>query len=468
MSNFIASDYSTPAKKGAGAETVSHTQYLFPMLKSKELLQCLEEMGVEIEFTKQELTEPQRHKDKVRKVFWHVLDYCCGIREEHIQKKVPTNLEGIVPENELELHEDFLDVLFFKEMRKLMKTCGVVDFSWKDLHYPTAKRLRCQLSALINFAKFREEQLPIFNEMNEPRFLLLAELEKLHEENAEVREQLNQVEAESSIKMEEFDKVARQCHELEVEIARSNKLQASKREEASQLKKQVNNLKAELETATWTFQEMQAEEENLQGQIVSSPDRRKRELSVKKESLEKEKEETRRLQLEITDGKAKTARLQQAIKDLQETMVLQRQVLDEASKYEEAENQAEETVKEVSSNQTKTSEIEDAIEESERSLYRLEDKLSHIRKQSKMKADAAQDRLEIAKDQLLIVEKERRDGMARVEAGELEVQSLKAQMQAEQDKTEEEIAAMITEYKSLEAAFQNRNDKRMQAIEAAM
>ncbi|KAL3914608.1 MAG: hypothetical protein SGARI_000033 [Bacillariaceae sp.] len=441
MSNFIASDYSTPAKKGAGAETVSHTQYLFPMLKSKELLQCLEEMGVEIEFTKQELTEPQRHKDKVRKVFWHVLDYCCGIREEHIQKK---------------------------EMRKLMKTCGVVDFSWKDLHYPTAKRLRCQLSALINFAKFREEQLPIFNEMNEPRFLLLAELEKLHEENAEVREQLNQVEAESSIKMEEFDKVARQCHELEVEIARSNKLQASKREEASQLKKQVNNLKAELETATWTFQEMQAEEENLQGQIVSSPDRRKRELSVKKESLEKEKEETRRLQLEITDGKAKTARLQQAIKDLQETMVLQRQVLDEASKYEEAEDQAEETVKEVSSNQTKTSEIEDAIEESERSLYRLEDKLSHIRKQSKMKADAAQDRLEIAKDQLLIVEKERRDGMARVEAGELEVQSLKAQMQAEQDKTEEEIAAMITEYKSLEAAFQNRNDKRMQAIEAAM
>ena len=230
----------------------------------------------------------------------------------------------------------------------------------------------------------------------------------------------------------------------------------------------MNNLKAELETAAWTLQETQAEEENLQGQIVSSPDRRKRELSVKKEALEKEKEETRRLQLEITDGKAKTARLHQAIKDLQETMVLQRQVLDEASKYDEAENQAEETIKEVESNQIKTSDIEDAIEESERSLYRLEEKLSHMRKQSKMKTDAAQDRLEIAKEQLVIVEKERRDGMARVEAGEAEVESLKAQMQAEQDRTEEEIAAMIAEYKSLEAAFQKRNEKRMQAIEAAM
>jgi hypothetical protein len=76
--------------------------------------------------------------------------------------------------------------------------------------------------------------------------------------------------------------------------------------------------------------------------------------------------------------------------------------------------------------------------------------------------------LDIAKDQLLIVEKERRESNARIEAGEAEVRALEAQMKAEQLKTEEEIAIMLAEYRELEQAFKKRNEKRMIAIESAM
>lgn len=465
MSSFMPSDYATPSKKG-GVDTISHTHYIFPVLKNSDILQCMSEVGIEV--SKTELTEPQRHKDKVRKIFWHLLDYCCGITEEEFHGKLPKGLQGIVPENEQELHDDFVDMLFFKEMRRFMKTCGITDFSWKDLHYPTAKRLRCQLSAIINMAKFREEQLLLYEQLNEPRTELLEVLEKLHSENEELRGQLETVQAESSVKMEEFDRMAKECQELESDIARSNKLQASKREEATLLKKEVTTLKDELASATWTLQETQAEEELLKRQIVSSPDRRKRELQDKKVCLEKEKEETRRLQQEISNGKAKTVRLQQAIKDLHDTMVLQRQFLDEAAKYDEVKNQVVETTKEVEANHAKTSEVEESTEEAERSLFRLEEKLSRMRKQSIMKMDAVQDRLDIAKEQLFIVEKERRDGMARVEAGEAEVQALKEQMRVEQEQTEEEIATMIAAFKELEEAFYKRNEKRMQAVEAMM
>jgi chromosome segregation ATPase len=426
----------------------------------------MSELGLDL--SKAELSEPHRHKDKVRKIFWHLLELCCGIKEEDLQQLGPTNLDQLVPPNEQELHDDFVEMLFFKEMRQYMKTCGILDFSWKDLHYPTAKRFRCQLSAAINMAKFREDQLKIYLELNEPRVELLVALDQLHSENAQLQEQLNEVQLESNIKMEEYDKIAKECQELESDIARSNKLQASKREEATQLKKQLTTLKDELAAATWTLQETQAEEETLAAQIVSSPDRRKRELETKKENLEKEKAETRRLQQEITDGKTKVVRLQQAIKDVQDTMALQTQVLEEASKYEEAMNQLQESTKEVKENQEKTAEIEEKTEESERSLFRLEEKLAHLRKQSKMKLDAAQDRLDVAKEQFLIVEKERREGTARVEAGEAEVQALEAQMKAERTKTEEEIAFMIAEYKELEQTFLKRNEKRMMAIEAAM
>mmetsp|Transcript_51113 Transcript_51113/g.105136 ORF Transcript_51113/g.105136 Transcript_51113/m.105136 type:complete len:462 (+) Transcript_51113:70-1455(+) len=459
--------YSTPAKKrGGGVETVSHTHFIFPVLKNAEILQCLDELGIEV--CKTELAEPQRHREKIRKIFWQLLEHCCGVTEEDIEKRCPTNLDRFVAPEETELHENFVDMLFFKEMRKMMNTCGIVDFSWKDIHVPTSKRLRCQLSAAINMAKFREEQLKIYAELNEPRHQLLMTLEELHAENAQLQEQLNMVLAESDKKMEEFDIVAKECQELESDIARSNKLQASKREEASQLKKEMTRLKDELAAATWSLQETQAEEQRLLGQVVSSPGRRKQELHTKKDALEKEKLETRRLQEEITDGKAKTARLQHVIKDLREVITLQRNVLEEASKYEEASDHLDSTEKEVDANQEKVSELEEKTNESERSLARLEEKLTHMHKQSKMKMDAVQDNIDIAKEQLLIVERDRREGLARVEAGESEVRSLEKQMKAEQEKIEEEITAIVTEYKVLEQSFIKRNEQRMMIIDSTM
>ena len=66
------------------------------------------------------------------------------------------------------LHEDFGDLKFFLALRDLLQTCGYNAFSWRDLYAPTFKRLRLQLSAIINLAKFREEQLKVYAELNEP------------------------------------------------------------------------------------------------------------------------------------------------------------------------------------------------------------------------------------------------------------------------------------------------------------
>ena len=459
--------YLTPRKQRGGVvETISHTHYIFPVLKNAEILECLDELGIDV--CKAELAEPHHHKEKIRQVFWQLLEHCAGVTEADLEIRCPNNLDPFVSAEEAQLHENFIDMLFFKEMRKLMKTCGVVDFSWRDIHVPNPKRLRCQLSATINMAKFREEQLKIYAELNEPRHQLLVTLEELHVENAQLQEQLNITLAESDKKMDEFDAVAKECQELESEIARSNKLQASKREEASQLKKEMTRLKDELAAATWSLQENEAEEVRLKGQVVSSPARRKFEIDTKKDTLEKEKAETRKLQMEITDGKAKVARLQQVTKDLGEVISLQRSVLEEASKYREAAGQLEATEKEVEANEEKASEIEEKTIESERSLTRLEEKLAHMHKQSKMKMDAVQDNIEIAKEQLLIGERDRREGLARVEAGEAEVRSLTAQMNAEQEKTEIEIANIIAEYKILEQSFLKRNEQRMKLIDSVM
>lgn len=47
--------------------TNTPTQFIFPVLKSADILQCMTELDIEI--TKTELAEPQRHRDRLRKVF---------------------------------------------------------------------------------------------------------------------------------------------------------------------------------------------------------------------------------------------------------------------------------------------------------------------------------------------------------------------------------------------------------------
>ena len=65
--------------------------------------------------------------------------------------------------------------------------------------------------------------------------------------------------------------------------------------------------------------------------------------------------------------------------------------------------------------------MEERTAEAERSLFRLEEKLIHMRKQGKMKMDAVNDRIDRGNEQLLIVERERREGKAQTEAAEAQV-----------------------------------------------
>ncbi len=467
MSTFLPSDYSGASPAHNAGNAIAPTQYIFPMLKNAEILTCCSEL--EVELNKAELTEPQRHKERIRKVFWQLLEICFGITEDDLTKQLPSPEKLAEMVEYPELHEDhMIDVLFFRELSRCMRIVGIYDFSWKDLQNPTAKRFRCQMSAILNMAKFREEQLRKYYELMEPRNELVNALQEVHNEHELLMQQLLHTQKESSVKMEEIDAVVRECQELESEIAKSNKLQASKREEAAALKREVNDLKDQLASVNWALQEAQAEEEQLRGQVVSSPDRRKRELAEKEEELEKEKEEGRRLEAELERHDAEKERLQQHVKALEGLVALQKQLLEDALKHDKIITEMEEAKKKVASYEEQIQEVNEKAEDAERNLLRTEERLNQARKQAKMQMDEANDRLEIAKEQLILVEKEREDSLARIEEREFEIRELEEQIKAEQQDTERQIAEIIHEYKEMEKAFLMRHEKRMQFIESAM
>jgi Nuf2 family len=95
------------------------------------------------------------------------LEVCAGKREEDFTPS-STMIATAATKPFPELHQEFTELQFFTNLRDLMTTAGYASFSWRDLHCPTTKRLRYQLSAIINLAKYREEQLRVYAELNEP------------------------------------------------------------------------------------------------------------------------------------------------------------------------------------------------------------------------------------------------------------------------------------------------------------
>ena len=467
MSGFLPSDYSSASPAHPGAPPMPPTQYIFPMLKNAEILTCCSEL--EVELTKAELTEPQRHKDRIRKVFWHLLEICFGITEEDLAKQLPTPQKLAEISDYPELHEEHLiDVLFFKELTKCMRVVGIHDFSWKDLLQPTAKRFRCQMSAILNMAKFREEQLRKYYELMEPRNELVNALQEVHHEHQLLLQQLQKAQQESNEKMGEIDAAARECQELESEIAKANKLQAAKREEAAALKREVNDLKDQLASVNWALQEAQAEEEHLKSRIVSSPARRKRELADKEHELEQEKKEGEKLDAELEHLDSEIERFQRHIKALEKLNDMVQQLHEDVVKHKNLLSDLEKKEKKVAANQAQIQEINEKADEVQRELMRVEERINLAHKQAKMQMDAANDRLEIAKEQLILAEKERHEYATRIEEKEAEVRDLEEQIKADELQTEETIAQVISEYKEMEKAFLMRHERRMQFIEAGM
>ena len=163
----------------------------FPILKNAMILQVMGEL--EIPLTESELTEPGRCRERVRDVFVQLVRFyhmniakriklvhlrlsffsipfkifqlctCWGITSNqltNLSNRAQSTLTtpGTSISAHPQLYRDALpEVKFFCLLQKLLRICGYDDFGLRDLAAPNARRFRRQLSACINFMKFRED-----------------------------------------------------------------------------------------------------------------------------------------------------------------------------------------------------------------------------------------------------------------------------------------------------------------------
>lgn len=293
-------------------------------------------------------------------------------------------------------------------------------------------------------------------------------MNELNEENAVLKGQLELADSESQEKSHELQGVVKECEELEMEIARHNQMQTTVRDEAAALKKQATDLKDSVQTATWALEEAQTEEDRLRAQVVSSPDRRKHDLVSGRERLEKTRNECAELEEEIQSHKTKIVNCKQIEKDVSLTSAAMRDLQESVRESQELQAQLDEAKEENQESSKQETCLLHNIEETERELFRSEEKINHQREQHKMELDALQESLETAKSDILGAEKDRREGLARVEASEGKVRALEETIEQEKQACQQEIQAMVDEFKETERLFLERNAARMALMQQPM
>lgn len=121
-----------------------------PLLDPDEIVSCLS--GFECYLTEEQLFRPT--PQLVQTIYAQLASSMLGLDLDHTPDAFEECSVGV--ENANTQQDAFVLFTLQQPLYNLFEACGVRDFSMDDIIHPTAKRLQLQLSAFINYARFRE------------------------------------------------------------------------------------------------------------------------------------------------------------------------------------------------------------------------------------------------------------------------------------------------------------------------
>jgi len=243
-----------------------------------------------------------------------------------------------------ELHEESVAALgFARALQTLMVAVGVPEFSMRDVYNPDAKHTIRNLSAIINFAKFREECVDKFTELS-------AESEELRDRHQEALDDNNALQkqlAELRANQEELEPLQEEmvadCENLQGNIDKLNKQQAALGNEITELKAESNELNDRIANDRFLIHGAKQEREKLKSQIVQSPEKIRKQLDDMKTAVNGERSNVAGLESQLKDVRGRLDSLQKLSKDMKKNLGVVEELEAQAEKVKSAKAALKET-----------------------------------------------------------------------------------------------------------------------------
>jgi FtsZ-binding cell division protein ZapB len=210
----------------------SQNDNIIVKLSTQEIIEVMQTLNVPI--TEQDIIKP--NPQLYQRVYEHFLELFLGISKEEFYQPSFEILDAL---EYPELHaESMAFMTFFTYVRSFMNDIGIANFGLNDLLKPEPKRIKIILSAVINFARFREDQLAVFEQLSKTTDDLNEKKTMLERSVGELNEKVEAIKYKRKEDEPEVQKAEAVNSALIMELKEYNRTQ-------SQLSSNVEKLKEE-------------------------------------------------------------------------------------------------------------------------------------------------------------------------------------------------------------------------------
>ncbi|KAG0674791.1 hypothetical protein C6P42_002065 [Pichia californica] len=274
-------------------------------------------------------------------------------------------------------------------MYRFLCDCGVDDFSIRDISKPDNSRLRIILSALINYARFREERMSDLDELMDKNDQVLDQYKQLVKQNKEIQTQIDKITTNLNNQSYTLDDLFNNNEKLENQLRDLRIIQKQLTDDHEKYRGEKTGLVNELENQSALYIETEKDLEEIRPYIKESPESIKELISKMKESENKESELLKQLENKLKNITISLDSFQFLIQDLNSLQKITDDLNVESvrsksydDKLKSLKNQTVETKEEASEYTRKMIQIERQLKHNEERISKL--KSLYIEKMSSL------------------------------------------------------------------------------------
>ncbi|KAI8848697.1 Nuf2 family-domain-containing protein [Chytridium lagenaria] len=354
--------------------------FSFPNLKPSEILTCMSDL--QIPMSMEDLEKPSTQR--VLSVFELFTDILMGVSRDQFSQP---NFAAMEILEYPDLHQESIILMaFYRQLARLIIEVGVTDFSVRDIIKPEPARIRKILSAIINFAKFREERLSVFEECTRRSAEYVDQRQLLLEKNQDLADKVNSLKLQRAEEEPAYQRCRERNQHLTAELRDLKRVQMAMTEEIDSLKKSKADITDKLNNTQFLLVNGKQDCVRLRSRIVQSPEKLQQAISDMNQSVQGEKINISSLEKRIRDLHAKMDHFSVLDQDLLSCVKL----MEECELEMKRSNAADLSVRsEKEAIEKRRLELRDAAQreqQTKRQLNNIEEKMTRLDRQQ-MRAD---------------------------------------------------------------------------------
>lgn len=420
--------------------------YSFPELKNAEILQCMEDLRIPL--SESELGKPTL--PVVQRIFEAFADIFMGIGRDQLSQQPAFQVVETLEHPDLHIESISL-IAFYRTISRLMLEVGIEDFSLRDLIKPEAPRLRVILSAVINFAKFREEQLAVFEEFSRRADEAADRRAKLSKRHEDLTNKIGSILAKHREEEPAVAAIKEEMARLVQNLKELKKEQVALSAALEDLKEKKGNASQKLAQTQFLLGNVKQECAKLKSRIVHSPEKLLQIIAEMNASIASEKANISQLERKSRELQMKLESLAQLEQELLRTLQGMECLQSDLHKRDELIRKVSEERDAIERQHIASKDLSIKETQMSRQLLSAQEKLSRLQKHQQERREKASARLKTLQEEYQVVAEERSKASLRIEQSEKVIKDFESRMNELRRSHESEVAAMRSECVALKA-----------------